>query len=101
MTSRRSFLQILPLSGVLLSTQVSFAQSAMLDEKDAQAVALGYVADAARADKTKYPKFAPGQGCSSCALYQGKPSDAGGACTLFAGKQVPAKAWCSAYAKKV
>jgi hypothetical protein len=100
MTSRRSFLQILPLSGVFLGAQVSFAQTAMLDEKDPQAVALGFVSEAARADKTKYPKFAPGQACSSCALYQGKPSEASGPCTLFAGKQVPAKAWCSAYAKK-
>ena len=47
----------------------------MLDEKDAQAVALGYVADAKRVDAKKYPKFAAGQNCTNCALYQGKPTD--------------------------
>ena len=73
---------------------------AKLDEKDPQAVALGYVADTTKADAKKYPKHAASQMCSNCALYQGKPSDAAGACPLFAGKLVAAKGWCSAWAKK-
>ena len=75
------------------------ATGPLLDEKDAQAVALGYVAVAAKADKTKYPKFADGQACSNCALYQGGAAEQGG-CPLFPGKQVLGKAWCSAYNKK-
>ena len=73
---------------------------AMVDEKSPQAMALGYVADASRADAKKYPKYAAGQACASCALYQGKPGELGGPCPLFAGKLVSAKGWCSAWAKK-
>jgi High potential iron-sulfur protein len=71
----------------------------MVDEKDAVAVSLGYVADASKVDKAKYANFAAGQNCAGCALYQGAAAAAGG-CPLFAGKQVSAKGWCSAFAKK-
>jgi anaerobic selenocysteine-containing dehydrogenase len=73
---------------------------ALLDEKDPQAVALGYVADAKKVDAKKYPKYAAGQVCSNCALYQGKAADKQGGCPLFAGKQVAGPGWCSAWAKK-
>jgi len=53
-----------------------------------------------RQTKDKHPKYAAGQICTNCALYQGKASDAWGACPLFAGKQVAGKGWCSAWAKK-
>lgn len=76
------------------------AAGPMVDEKDAQAVSLGYVSDATRADKAKYSKYADGQHCGNCALYQGAADSAQGPCPLFAGKQVSSKAWCSAYAKK-
>ncbi|WP_405023533.1 high-potential iron-sulfur protein [Limnohabitans sp.] len=76
------------------------AQAAMVDEKDPQATGLGYKADATKVDKAKQPKYAAGQQCSNCALFQGKAGDAAGGCPLFAGKQVSAKAWCTAYAKK-
>ncbi len=71
----------------------------MMDEKDPQAAALGYVNDATKTDKTKYPKYADGQNCANCALYQGGTAEQGG-CPLYPGKNVAAKAWCSAYAKK-
>lgn len=71
----------------------------LVDEKDPQAAALGYVAVAGRADKAKFPKYADGQLCSNCALYQGGAAEQGG-CPLYPGKQVLAKAWCSAYNKK-
>jgi hypothetical protein len=73
---------------------------AMVAETDPQAAALGYVADATKVNKAKFPKFASGQLCSNCALYQAKATDAAGGCPLFAGKQVAGKGWCSAYAKK-
>jgi hypothetical protein len=102
MTSRRSFIQILPLAGALAlcAKSASAAAPAAVDPKDPQAAALGYVADAAKADKTKFPKYAAGQRCDGCQLYQGKPGDAEGACAIFAGKSVSAKGWCSAYTKK-
>lgn len=72
----------------------------MVDEKDAAAVALGYVSDSSRADTTKFKTHTAGSACGNCALFAGKPGDASGPCPLFTGKQVSAKGWCSAYAKK-
>jgi hypothetical protein len=100
MTARRTFLlQLISGSTVLAAAQAG-AQPAKVDEKDPQAVALGYVQDTAKADAKKYPKHAADQKCSTCALYQGKAGDATGACPLFAGKVVSAGGWCSAWAKK-
>ncbi|MCU7369873.1 high-potential iron-sulfur protein [Paucibacter sp. O1-1] len=98
-TRRRLFIQLIPVAaGGLLAGQAR--SQAMVDEKDPQAAALGYVADAAKVDKAKYPKFAAGQACASCALFQAKAGAAAGPCPLFPAKQVAAKGWCSAYAKK-
>ena len=97
--SRRTFMMTVASTGAALTAKLAIAQ-AKLDEKDAQAVALGYVADTTKADAKKYPKHEATQMCSNCALYQGKAGDAAGNCPLFAGKQVDAKGWCSAWAKK-
>ena len=75
------------------------AAGPLVDEKETQAVALGYVAVASTADKVKFPKYADGQACSNCSLYLGGSAEQGG-CPLFPGKQVLGKAWCSAHAKK-
>ena len=96
--TRRTFLVTLAASSAALSS-AAHAQ-AKLDEKDAQALALGYVAEATKTDTKKYPKYAAGQNCANCVLYQGKAADAAGLCPLFAGKQVASKGWCSAWAKK-
>ena len=95
---RRVFLITAAAAGVLVGT-LAQAQ-AMVDEKDPQAVGLGYAADSTKVDAKKYPKHAATQLCSNCALYQGKATDAAGGCPLFAGKQVAGKGWCSAWAKK-
>lgn len=95
---RRVFLMALASSGTAFATGAQ--AQALLDEKDAQAVGLGYVADAKRVDVKKYSKFVAGQNCINCALYQGKPADKAGGCPLFAGKQVAGAGWCSAWAKK-
>lgn len=102
MTSRRTFIQILPLAGVLAlgANAVLAAEAPKVDPKDPQAAALGYVPDATKVDKAKYQKYAAGQGCGNCQLYQGKASDLAGPCAIFAGKQVSSKGWCSAYVKK-
>jgi len=96
---RRVFLMTLAATSGALLAGPAQAQ-ALVDEKDAQAVALGYVAEAKRADAKKYPKYAAGQNCAGCALYQGKVGDKAGACALYAGKQVASAGWCSAWAKK-
>jgi anaerobic selenocysteine-containing dehydrogenase len=96
--TRRVFLMTLAATGAALAT--SARAQTLVDEKDAQAAALGYVADAKRVDVAKYPKFAASQNCTNCALYQGKATDKAGGCPLFAGKQVAGAGWCSAWAKK-
>jgi hypothetical protein len=101
MTSRRRFIQIVPVAGAaLLAARAVQAQANMVAEKDPQAVALGYVADSNKADKAKFKNWAATQNCANCALYQGKPGDAAGGCPLFGTKQVASKGWCSAWAKK-
>ena len=96
--SRRIFLMTLAAGGAALALP-AYGQT-KLDPKDPQAAGLGYVPDATKTDVKKYPKYAAGQVCTNCALYQGKASDAWGGCPLFAGKQVAGKGWCNAWAKK-
>ena len=103
MTSRRAFIQIVPLATVAalgLASTARAADAPKVDEKDPQAAGLGYTTDAARLDKAKFPKYAPGQSCSGCQLYSGKPGDASGGCALVAGKLVAARGWCNAYTKR-
>jgi len=95
---RRVFLMTLAASGAVLATGTQ--AQALLDEKDAQAIALGYVADAKRVDTKNFPKFVAGQNCANCALFQAKAGDKAGGCPLFGAKQVAAAGWCSAWAKK-
>lgn len=99
-SNRRIFLLQAAACGSLLAAGGAQAQAAKVDEKDPQAMALGYVTDTTKADTKKYPKHTPEQHCGSCALFQGKPGDAYGGCPLFGTKQVNAKGWCSAWAKK-
>jgi High potential iron-sulfur protein len=100
-TQRRVFLMNLATLSATVGTLAQAQAQAQVDEKDPQAVALGYVADAKRVDTKKFPKFAAGQACSSCSLFQGKPADKSVACALFPGKLVAGPGWCSAWAKKV
>lgn len=99
-TNRRVFLMQAAACGSVLVAARAEAQAAKLDEKDPQAVALGYVADTNKADNKKFPKHAKDQKCNNCALYQGKATDAFAGCPLFGVKQVAGGGWCSAWAKK-
>jgi len=99
-TNRRVFLMQVAACGSVLTAGAAKAQAAKVDEKDPQAVALGYVADTTKADKKKFPKHANDQKCNNCALYQGKATDAAAGCPLFGTKQVAGAGWCSAWAKK-
>jgi hypothetical protein len=101
MSTRRHFIITLPAAGMAWGvSRRAFAAAPMVDEKEPAASGVGYVADAARADKSKYKTYVAGQNCAGCALYQGKAGDAAAGCALFPGKQVAGKGWCSAYAKK-
>lgn len=101
-TNRRTFiLHSVAGTGALAVAATVHAQAQpMVAETDPTATALGYKADATKVDKAKNPKYAAGQLCNNCALYQGKATDKAAACPLFAGKQVAGAGWCSAWAKK-
>ena len=98
--SRRQFMLNIAAGSILLGSAAKASAQSLVSESDPQAVGLAYKADATKVDKSKQPKYAAGQACGNCALYQGAAGSAAGVCPLFAGKQVSAKAWCSAYAKK-
>ncbi|KAF3998923.1 high-potential iron-sulfur protein [Glaciimonas immobilis] len=103
MTNRRIFLKNLSHIAAASAIGISLnarAEPAKLDEKDPQAVGLGYVHDSSKADKAKYPNHTAAQQCKNCQLFQGKATDPMGGCPLFAGKLVAAGGWCSAYSKK-
>lgn len=69
----------------------------LVNPSDPQAQALGYVAQASQADKSRFPKYTAGQSCASCSLYGGPPTQPQAPCPLFAGRNVAAPAWCSAW----
>jgi hypothetical protein len=102
MPTRRTLLKIIPVAGTPLLFANASAQDAapVLDEKDPQAVALGYVSDAKRVDKAKFPKYAPPQHCAVCQFYQGAGTAPMAPCTIFASKRVAGPGWCSAYVAK-
>lgn len=100
-SSRRTFLVTgIGLASSLALTGQALAQAAKVDEKDPTAVALGYKHDATLVDKTKQAKYAAGEHCGNCQLFQGKAGEAWGPCPIFGGKLVSEKGWCSAYTKK-
>ena len=97
--TRRNFLKSTLVAGAAITFFGKANAGTPVSESDPQAKSLGYVANAAKADKAKFPKFAAGQNCGNCSLYQGK-GGASGPCPIFAGKDVAAAGWCSAYVKK-
>ena len=99
-SNRRTFMMQVVVAGGALTAASQGMAAVMVAETDAQAVALGYKADATKVDAKKYPAHKATQVCGNCALFQGKAADAAGGCPLFAGKQVASKGWCSAYAPK-
>ena len=72
------------------------AAEPLLDPASAQARAVKYVEDAARASGA-----AAGSRCATCALYQGPYGSTQGPCQLFPGKAVKAAGWCSSWAPQM
>ena len=98
---RRTFLlQVAACGSVSMLAAGTASAQAKVDEKDPQAVGLGYLHDTTKVDNKKYPKHTNDQKCINCALFQGKPADAWGGCPLFGTKLVAGPGWCSAWAKK-
>ena len=90
-----------PVAGNPPPAAANASTAAVVDEKDPTALALGYVANATKADTAKYKTYAVGQHCSACQLFQGQVNATIGPCALFAGKQVNSQGWCSGFVKKV
>jgi hypothetical protein len=99
-TNRRVFMMQVAVGGSALAAAGAASAQAMVNEKDPQAVSLGYVADTTKADAKKFPKHAATQKCSNCQLYTGAANSKSGPCSIFPGKQVAANGWCSAWVKK-
>ena len=99
-TNRRVFMMQVAAGGTALAAAASASAQAMVNEKDAQAVSLGYSADSTKVDAKKFPKHAASQKCGNCQLFGGAAGAKSGACSIFPGKQVSAAGWCSAYVKK-
>jgi hypothetical protein len=100
-TTRRCFmLQAAATAGATLTAASVGAQPARIDEKDPQAVALGYRHDTNQVDKAKFPRHAASQRCDNCQLYQAKATDPWGGCPLFGARQVAGPGWCSAWVRK-
>ena len=100
-STRRVFMMQVAVVSSLLAAVTAQAQGApLVNEKDAQAVTLGYSADTTKVDGKKYPKHAAAQKCSNCQLFAAKATDASGPCAIFPGKAVAGNGWCSAYLKK-
>jgi len=70
-----------------------------VDESGAKAKQLAYVHDASTVSSDAQPRYAKGQQCANCALYQGGSAE-WGACPLFNGQQVKRTGWCNAYAPR-
>ena len=89
--TRRSFIALAGATGAALPH---------LAESDPTGKALGYVEDAGKVDKTKFPTYKPGAHCATCNFFQGKAADAYGPCQIFPGKAVAAKGWCASHSPK-
>jgi hypothetical protein len=90
--SRRQFMILSAAGACTLALNGKVQAQAMVAETDPQAAALGYKADASKVDKAKFPKYAAGQQCSNCALFQGKADAAAGAAHCLLVSKFPPKA---------
>lgn len=128
-TSRRSFLKQFSLGAILsvpvaltfgrLFSSTAFAQGGkpaakgkleMVDVKNPQAQALGYIEDATKVDTKKWPKRAGAEGakqwCHNCQFYiVDKGADPEkvpvAPCQILLNKGVPAKGWCNTWTKRI
>lgn len=84
----------------LVQNAAAQAAAPHVDEKDPTAVALGYTADAKKAEAAKVPQYKAGSKCSNCLQLQGKVGDEWRPCSLFPGKLVHTDGWCKVWVLK-
>jgi hypothetical protein len=95
--SRRVFTYHAPGLALLVLAARGRAAPPELSEDDPKARALGYVGDAKRTDRAKFPQYDEAQNCANCQLFEPQPGSVGGACSLFDARLVRAAGWCSGY----
>jgi hypothetical protein len=114
LSSRRGILRLLGAAGALLAgigAAPVLAQSAAapkgggkelphLSTDNPTAQALGYVEDASKVDKTKFPAYKPGARCGNCNFFQGSAGQQYGPCQIFPGNSVNAAGWCASHSPK-
>lgn len=84
----------------LIGQKQALAQTQVLSEDDPMAQSLGYKSDASTVDKAKHPNYSPGQSCSNCSFFKGKPEDTSAMCVIFGTKLVSSKGWCGSYSHR-
>jgi hypothetical protein len=103
--NRRSLLKNLVAAAAALSIlrggKSRAADLPHLKVTDPDAVALGYVENAAQVDAKKYPRYVQGSNCDNCLLLQGASGAGYRPCNLFAGKLVSAAGWCSGWTAEI
>jgi hypothetical protein len=97
---RRAFLRAMASAFALLAAPRAVGRPPMLKGTEMDAIALEFVADAARLHPSLQPLYVPGSRCAKCFFYQGRRDDTSAACTVFAGYRVPATGWCREFAKR-
>ena len=80
---------------------VAPAAGPLVSESEPQAVALGYVNDARRADRLRFPKYRPGQHCGNCQNFQGPSNAAKAPCAQFGSREVQGPGWCSSHQLRI
>lgn len=102
-SSRRAFLTTAAVaaSAAVIGLRPRVAEAALphLSEADPLAKSLGYKADAQQVDRAKFPTYKPGDHCSLCRFFLGKPGESSGfaGCQIFAGYAVDARGWCASF----
>lgn len=101
--SRRAVMKELAIAaaGVLVYRAAPAAELKRLDVKDPDAVARGYVENAAQVNAGKYPSFVKGSSCENCLLLQGASGADYRPCSLFPGKAVAVRGWCSGWTAEI
>lgn len=100
--SRRAVVVALILGGsAALARAVRADAPARLDPNDPTARALGYVENASRVDRHKYPTYSEGSTCDNCLQLEGKPGNEYRPCKIFQGKLVAVGGWCSAWTPEI
>jgi hypothetical protein len=97
---RRALLQAAAGALAALAMPRAFARLPLLTGREPEAIALEFVADAARLQPSLRPLYVPGSRCARCFFFQGHRTDDAAPCTVFAGWRVPATGWCREFAAR-